>query len=54
LPTLIIAWQFLDQPAPPAQVATVTDFWQWAHRAWNPRVLPPVAMLPAPRSLGTL
>ncbi len=54
LPTLNIAWQFLDQPAPPAPVATVAEFWQWAHRAWNPRVLPPINMLPAPRSLGTL
>jgi glutamyl-Q tRNA(Asp) synthetase len=48
LPSLLLAWRFLEQPAPPP-LATVAEFWQWAHRAWNPRVLPPVAMLPAPR-----
>src|SRR5260370_37344959 len=50
LPALMLAWSFLDQPMPTAPVANVTEFWRWAHRAWNPRVLPPVAMLPAPRS----
>ena len=54
LPMLILAWRFLDQPMPSAPLATVAEFWQWAHRAWNPRVLPPVAMLPLPRSPGTL
>jgi hypothetical protein len=53
LPALMLAWRFLDQPAPPP-VGTVADFWQWAHRAWSPRLLPPVAMLTAPRSPDTL
>ena len=43
------AWRFLDQAPAPSSPATVADFWHWAHRAWNPRALPPVAMLPAPR-----
>ncbi len=53
LPSLMLAWRFLEQPAPPS-IATVAEFWQWAHQAWNPRVLPPVAMLPMPRIAGTL
>jgi glutamyl-Q tRNA(Asp) synthetase len=53
LPALMLAWRFLDQPAPPS-TGTVAEFWQWAHRTWNPRALPPVAMLPAPRSPDTL
>lgn len=47
LPTLMRAWRFLDQPAPPASPTSVDAFWQWACRNWNARVLPPVAMLPA-------
>ena len=54
LPMLMLAWKFLDQAMPPEPPATVAEFWQWAHRTWNPRVLPPVAMLPLPRSPGTL
>jgi glutamyl-Q tRNA(Asp) synthetase len=54
LPTLMLAWRFLDQPMPAGRIANVAEFWRWAHRAWNPRVLPPVAMLPAPRVADTL
>jgi glutamyl-Q tRNA(Asp) synthetase len=50
LPMLMRAWSFLDQPAPPSPPASVNAFWQWACRHWNARVLPPVAMLPAPGS----
>jgi glutamyl-Q tRNA(Asp) synthetase len=53
LPALALAWRFLEQPAPPP-IASVAEFWQWAHRAWNPRLLPPVAALPVPRSAGTV
>lgn len=53
LPSLLLAWRFLEQPAPPP-LATVREFWQWAHRTWNTRLLPPVAMLPAPRLSSTL
>jgi len=53
LPALMRAWRFLDQPAPPS-TDTVADFWKWAHHTWNPRVLPPVAMLTAPRSPDAL
>lgn len=53
LPALMLAWRFLDQAMPPS-VVTVAEFWRWAHRTWNPRVLPPVAMLPAPRVPDTL
>lgn len=50
LSTLCAAWRFLEQPPLAAPPASVTEFWQWAHRAWNPGALPPVAMLQAPRS----
>ena len=40
------AWRFLDQRDPPSQPVAVREFWQWAHSAWDPRRLPPVAMLP--------
>jgi glutamyl-Q tRNA(Asp) synthetase len=53
LPALTLAWWFLDQPMPPAGL-TVAEFWRWAHRSWNPRLLPPVVALPAPRTLDTL
>jgi glutamyl-Q tRNA(Asp) synthetase len=54
LPALMLAWRFLDQPMPTAPVANIGEFWRWAHRAWNPRVLPPVPMLPAPRVPDTI
>ena len=44
------AWTFLDQPEPPSPPESVGEFWRWAHVAWNARRLPPVIMLPAPRS----
>jgi glutamyl-Q tRNA(Asp) synthetase len=44
------AWTFLDQSEPPSTPASVGEFWRWAHVAWNARRLPPVIMLPAPRS----
>ena len=48
LPALVAAWRFLDQPPPAAPLRTVDDFWSHALRAWTPRRLPPLAMLPAP------
>ena len=50
LPQLREAWTFLDQPEPPSPPESVGEFWRWAHAAWNARRLPPVIMLPAPRS----
>jgi glutamyl-Q tRNA(Asp) synthetase len=50
LPQLREAWTFLDQPEPPSAPESVAEFWRWAHAAWNVRQLPPVIMLPAPRS----
>lgn len=47
LPALWRAWQFLGQPHPGRRPRSVGAFWRWAHRTWNPRALPPVAMLPA-------
>jgi len=47
LPGLRAAWTFLDQAAPPCPATSVGEFWRFAHRAWNPRRLPPVTMLPA-------
>jgi len=49
LPALLMAWHFLDQAAAPSPPGSVAEFWQWARHAWNPRILPPVAMLPASR-----
>ena len=54
LPALMLAWRFLDQPEPPEAVKTVAEFWKWAHRAWNPRALPPVAKLPVPAPSSAL
>ena len=50
LPTLLDAWRFLEQPLPSSPLASVDGFWRWVQRAWNPQLLPPVAMLPAPAS----
>lgn len=49
LPALMRAWEFLAQPPPDAAPTSVAQFWQWAHLAWTPTTLPPVAMLPVPR-----
>jgi glutamyl-Q tRNA(Asp) synthetase len=48
LPALADAWRFLDQPA--IEARTLDEFWSRAFRAWTPARLPPVKMLPAPRS----
>ena len=48
LPALAAAWTFLDQPMPMSAPRSVAEFWDFAARAWTPRHLPPVAMLPAP------
>jgi glutamyl-Q tRNA(Asp) synthetase len=48
LSSLVDAWRFLDQP--PVAPASLADFWAHAFRAWTPSRLPPVRMLPAPRS----
>jgi glutamyl-Q tRNA(Asp) synthetase len=52
LPLLLAAWNFLAQPAAPAPLASVAEFWRFALGAWTPARLPPVAMLPAPRALA--
>jgi len=52
LPALLEAWRFLDQP--PHAPGTLGEFWAHAFRAWSPAQLPPVKMLPAPRSALTL
>lgn len=54
LPALIAAWRFLDQPLPAAPPRTLDDFWSHAARAWTPRRLPPLAMLPAPPALASV
>jgi len=48
LPALADAWRFLDQP--PLEATTLAEFWARAIAAWSPARLPPVKMLPAPRS----
>jgi len=48
LPALVAAWTFLDQPLPVSAPRTVTEFWEFASRAWTPHRMPPVPMLPAP------
>lgn len=47
LPALWRAWQFLGQPHPGRRPRSAGAFWRWALREWNPRALPPAAMLPA-------
>jgi glutamyl-Q tRNA(Asp) synthetase len=49
LPALLDAWEFFAQPPPSAAPVSVIEFWQWARHAWTPTLVPPVAMLPAPR-----
>lgn len=51
IPTLLGAWRFLDQCAPDSTPATASEFMAYAVRAWTRARLPPVAMLPAPRSV---
>ena len=48
LPALVDAWRFLDQPN--VEATTVAEFWARAISAWTPSRLPPVKMLPAPRT----
>jgi glutamyl-Q tRNA(Asp) synthetase len=52
LPSLLAAWRFLDQslPAGSGMPVSVSEFWAYACAAWNVERLPPVLMLPAPRS----
>jgi len=52
LPVLLAAWRFLDQPDFASPPRSVAEFWAHAVRAWTPRRLPPVAMLPAPAVFG--
>lgn len=49
LPALLRAWEFLAQPPAPTAPTSVAQFWRWAHLAWTPTTLPPVAMLLTPR-----
>ena len=46
LPALLAAWNFFGQPPAAVRLASIGDFWRWACSAWQPRILPPVAMLP--------
>jgi glutamyl-Q tRNA(Asp) synthetase len=48
LPTLLAAWQFLEQPLPSESPMSVAEFWSWARASWHVARLPPVPMLPAP------
>jgi glutamyl-Q tRNA(Asp) synthetase len=48
LPALRSAWRFLDQPD--IDAGSLAEFWAKAPRAWDAARLPPVRMLPAPRS----
>jgi len=52
VPPLLQAWRFLDQPEPPEPPTSTGEFWAWAQAHWTPARLPPVRMLPAPRSVG--
>ncbi len=48
LPALMQAWLFLGQCTAPSPPASVAEFWDWAHYAWDATQLPPVAAAPAP------
>jgi glutamyl-Q tRNA(Asp) synthetase len=54
LPALVLAWRFLAQQPPPEPSASVAEFWQWAHRAWNAGALPAVVAMPEPRLRNAL
>jgi glutamyl-Q tRNA(Asp) synthetase len=49
LPTLLLAWRFLDQVMPPRAPSSAETFLSYAIGAWSRARLPPTAMLPAPR-----
>jgi glutamyl-Q tRNA(Asp) synthetase len=49
VPTLLSAWQFLDQPMPDTPPSSPQAFMAYAISAWTRTRLPPTAMLPAPR-----
>jgi len=49
LPTLLAAWQFLDQRMPSAPPLSAGAFMDFALSAWSRARIPPVRMLPAPR-----
>ena len=49
VPTLLRAWNFLDQPMPATQPSSAQAFVAYAVGAWSRARLPPVRMLPAPR-----
>jgi len=49
LPTLLAAWQFLDQRMPSAPPLSAGAFMDFARSAWSRARIPPVRMLPAPR-----
>ncbi len=51
VPALCAAWRFLEQPAPDAAPRSAGEFWAHAARAWSRARLPPVPMLPAPRTM---
>jgi glutamyl-Q tRNA(Asp) synthetase len=53
MPALLAAWAFLDQPNFDRAPLHVVEFWPLAIAAWNPQRLPPVAMLPSPRSIAS-
>ncbi len=35
VPTLLAAWRFLGQQAPPTRATDITDFWRWARGRWR-------------------
>jgi glutamyl-Q tRNA(Asp) synthetase len=49
VPSLLAAWQFLDQPMPDKVPASADAFMAHAIAKWTRSRLPPTAMLPAPR-----
>jgi glutamyl-Q tRNA(Asp) synthetase len=48
VPSLLAAWSFLEQLAPPERPSDAREFWEWAPSAWRRDRLPPVRWRPLP------
>jgi|TARA_B100000929_G_scaffold286588_1_gene271969 hypothetical protein len=40
VPSLLAAWEFLNQPAPDSPIGTTDEFWTFAATNWNTTSLP--------------
>jgi glutamyl-Q tRNA(Asp) synthetase len=52
LPALLAAWLFLGQHRPPREMASIAEFWQWAHAQWDTRRLSANATAGVPSAIA--